>query len=69
MTVFGSLEPPVGAIRAWAYDFVAKPVEMDMQALTLERAVKHSALQEKLNILNEAFERTKKFDELLGASV
>ncbi len=69
ITAFGSLETAVGAIRAGAYDFVAKPVEMDMLALTLERAVKHHALQEKVKILNDAVERAKKFDELLGTSV
>ena len=68
ITAFGSLETAVGAIRAGAYDFVSKPVEMDMLALTLERAVKHRALQEKVNTLYEAVERTKKFYELLGAS-
>jgi len=69
ITAFGSLETAVKAIRAGAYDFVTKPVEMDMLALTLERAVKHRVLQEKVKTLNEVVERTKKFDELLGASV
>ncbi|MHB8902374.1 MAG: response regulator, partial [Thermoguttaceae bacterium] len=33
MTAFGTLETAVAAIRAGAYDFVTKPVEMDMLAL------------------------------------
>jgi two-component system response regulator HydG len=69
ITAFGSLETAVGAIRAGAYDFVSKPVEMDILTLTLERAIKHHALQEKVKTLSEAVERTKKFDELLGASI
>ena len=32
MTAFGSLDTAVEAIRAGAYDFVTKPVEMDMLA-------------------------------------
>jgi two-component system response regulator HydG len=68
MTAFGSMEAAVGAMHAGAYDFVVKPVEMDILALTLERAVKHRALQEKVKILSEAVERAKKFDELLGVS-
>ncbi|NIP85194.1 MAG: response regulator, partial [Planctomycetales bacterium] len=68
MTAFGSLETAVQAIRAGAYDFITKPVEMDMLALTLQRAVNHRALQEKVKILSEAVERTQRFDEILGAS-
>jgi len=68
ITAFGSLETAVAAIRAGAYDFVTKPIEMDMLALTIERAVRHSALQEKVKILSDAVERSRRFDELLGAS-
>ena len=69
ITAFGNLETAVEAIRAGAYDFVSKPVEMDILALTLERALKHHALQEKVKTLNEAVERSGKSDELLGASI
>ncbi len=68
MTAFGSLETAVQAIRAGAYDFITKPVEMDMLALTLQRAVDHRALQEKVKLLSEAVERTQRFDQILGAS-
>jgi DNA-binding NtrC family response regulator len=68
MTAFGSLETATAAIRAGAYDFVTKPVEMEVLALALQRAAKHHQLQEKVNILIEVVERTARFDELLGAS-
>jgi two-component system response regulator HydG len=68
MTAFGSLETAVAAIRAGAYDFVTKPVEMDLLALTLQRAVKHRQLQQQIKVLSEAVERTARFDELLGES-
>jgi len=68
MTAFGSLESAVAAIRAGAHDFVTKPIEMDMLALTLERAISHAALQEQVKMLSEAVERTRIFDELLGES-
>ena len=68
MTAFGSLETAVAAIRAGAYDFVTKPVEMDMLALTLERAVGHRGLQEKVKVLSQAAERTSRFQDLIGAS-
>ncbi len=68
MTAFGSLDTAVAAIRAGAYDFVTKPVEMDMLALTLNRALNHHRLQEKVKILSEEVDRTKRFDAILGAS-
>src|SRR4029434_8940397 len=36
LTAFGSMETAMAAIRAGAYDFVNKPVEMDALALVLE---------------------------------
>ena len=68
MTAFGSLETAIAAIRAGAYDFVTKPVKMDMLALTLDRAVKHRGLQEKVKVLSEVVERSRRFEELLGES-
>lgn len=68
MTAFGSMETAVAAIRAGAYDFVTKPIEMDMLALTLDRAVRHRQLQEKVKVLSDAVEKSSKFGQLLGAS-
>ncbi len=68
MTAFGSMETAIAAIRAGAYDYVTKPVEMDMLALTLERAARHRALQEQVRRLSEAVRQTQRFDDLLGAS-
>ncbi len=68
MTAFGSLETAVAAIRAGAYDFVTKPIELDILALALERAVRHHRLQEKVKLLSEEVECLKRFDEILGTS-
>jgi DNA-binding NtrC family response regulator len=68
MTAFGSLETAVAAIRAGAYDFVSKPIEMDILALTLERAVNHRVLKEKVKILSQALKKSHKFDEIIGQS-
>ncbi len=68
MTAFGSMETAVAAIRAGAYDFVTKPIEMDMLALTLQRAFRHRQLQEKVKVLSEAVEQSARFDRLLGNS-
>lgn len=68
MTAFGSMETAVAAIRAGAYDFVTKPIEMDLLALTLERAHKHSHLQQQVKVLSAAVERAGRFGEMLGDS-
>ncbi len=68
ITAFGSLDTAVSAIRAGAYDFVTKPIDLSMLALTLERAIHHHSLQEKVKALTEAVEQTQRFDELLGTS-
>jgi DNA-binding NtrC family response regulator len=68
MTAFGSMESAIAAIRAGAYDFIAKPFELDALVLILERAVRHRALQEKVNRLSEAVKQSQRFDELIGDS-
>ena len=50
------------------YDFVTKPIEMELLALILRRAVEHRHLQEKIKFLSDAVERTARFEELLGES-
>jgi DNA-binding NtrC family response regulator len=68
MTAFGSLESAVAAIRAGAYDFVTKPIEMDILALTLTRALSYRALQEKIKFLSDSLKRSQRFDEIIGES-
>ncbi len=67
-TAFGSMETAVAAIRAGAYDFVMKPIELDLLALQLERALKHRTLQERIKLLSEEVERSKYTDLLVGES-
>ncbi|MFO0911742.1 MAG: sigma-54 dependent transcriptional regulator [Pirellulales bacterium] len=68
MTAFGSLETAVAALRAGAYDFVTKPVEMDLLAVALERAVKQHRLQRQVRELAETIDHRTSFGELLGDS-
>lgn len=68
MTAFGSMETAVAAIRAGAYDFITKPIEMDMLGLTLQRAIGHRQLQDKVNVLSRAVERASGFGEMIGQS-
>lgn len=68
MTGFGSMETAIAAIRAGAYDFIAKPFDLDVLALTLERAIRHRTLQEKVKTLRAAIKQSQHFDELTGDS-
>jgi DNA-binding NtrC family response regulator len=68
MTAFGSLETAVAAIRVGAYDFVTKPIEMDLLAIGLDRAVKHSRLQQQVKRLSEAVQCQDGFGTMIGDS-
>jgi two-component system response regulator HydG len=68
MTAFGSLETAVAALRAGAYDFVTKPVEMDMLVFALERALKHRSLQQEVKRLHEMVEQSTRCEGLIGES-
>jgi DNA-binding NtrC family response regulator len=51
---FGNMEMAVGALRAGAYDFVEKPIDMESLVLTLDRAVRHRQLKRELCRLEDA---------------
>ena len=68
MTAFGSLETAIEAIRVGAWDFVTKPVEMELLAVVLDRAVRHHNLQEEVRRLSDKPLPTDRFEEIIGAS-
>jgi DNA-binding NtrC family response regulator len=68
ITAFGSLETAVRAIRAGAYDFLTKPLDVEVVALSLERAVSHRALHREVERLKLAAGETRRFGELVGSS-
>jgi DNA-binding NtrC family response regulator len=68
MTAFGSLDTAVAAMRAGAYDFVSKPVELDLLAIRLERAIQHRSLSEQVRLLSDRVHQANRFSKLLGES-
>jgi two-component system response regulator HydG len=68
LTAFGSFETAVGAIRAGAYDFVTKPVEIEALAIAIRRAAEHRQLRGEVKRLREAVESTRGRGDLVGAS-
>src|SRR5688500_10222911 len=51
MTAFGSLDTAVSAIRAGAYDFISKPIELEQLNIVVERASKYCELDRELKTL------------------
>ena len=68
MTAFGSLDTAIAALRAGAYDFVTKPVDLDLLSISLDRGLQHRHLQETVRLLKDQVRRQQPDDELLGES-
>jgi DNA-binding NtrC family response regulator len=68
LTAFGSFETAVGAIRAGAYDFVTKPVEIEALAIAIRRAAERRRLSGEVKRLREVVASTRGRGDLVGAS-
>jgi two-component system response regulator HydG len=68
ITAFGSLETAIAAIRAGAYDFITKPLDVEALALALDRAVRLRSLKEEVKRLHQAVAKSRQFQDLLGDS-
>jgi two-component system response regulator HydG len=68
LTGFGSLDAAVAAMRAGAYDFLSKPVKLDVLTIALQRALQHRALGEELKRLRTEVAGRSRFEPLVGES-
>ncbi|QEF98112.1 Transcriptional regulatory protein ZraR [Stieleria maiorica] len=68
MTAFGTMETAITAMRAGAYDFITKPIEMDLLAITLRRAIEHRQLSEQVRLLQASSEKVSAFGPMIGKS-
>jgi DNA-binding NtrC family response regulator len=69
MTAFGDIDTAVAAVRAGAYDFLAKPFpSTDAMVHVLEKAAEHRRLVDKTRQLEERLEQAENFGELIGTS-
>jgi two-component system, NtrC family, response regulator AtoC len=68
MTSFGSLDTAVAAIRAGAYDYVTKPLDIDDLSMTLDRGIKERALRAEVRALRCGLEDPAPFEKMVGAS-
>jgi two-component system response regulator AtoC len=70
ITAFGSSDSAIEAVRLGAYDFIAKPFDLDEISLTAERALAHSSLNHELAELRARVgnNETSPAGRLVGAS-
>ena len=68
VTAYGSVDVAVDAMRKGAIDFLEKPFDADRLLITLERAMRHSALVEENQRLRETLEERYDFAQIHGTS-
>jgi two-component system response regulator HydG len=62
------METAVAAIRSGAYDFITKPVELEMLALTISRAAERRRLTRQIHLLKQQVKIDGDLGDLLGES-
>jgi two-component system response regulator HydG len=68
LTGRGNFPTAVAAMRAGAYDFVTKPVDLAALALAVRRAAERRALRAEVSRLRRVVAEARRFDTLVGAS-
>ena len=68
LTGAGDFPTAVGAMRAGAYDFVTKPVDLAALALAVKRAGERRMLRAEVTRLRRVVAEARRFDALVGAS-
>jgi len=58
----------IAAIRAGAYDFLAKPVKLDTLEVAVRRALEHLTLKQEVHRLRHASDQSTPIEGLIGAS-
>jgi len=67
ITAFGEIKMAVEAMRAGAFDFVAKPFDFNTLNRSIENALKISTMRDELNVLKTVWERGQ-YRGLIGQS-
>jgi len=68
MTAYGTLKTAVEAMRAGAYDYVAKPVHPYELKMLVKRSLDHHHLIQEVQVLRSALDRKYGFEEIVGSS-
>ncbi|MGH7184163.1 MAG: sigma-54-dependent transcriptional regulator, partial [Nitrospiraceae bacterium] len=68
LTAFGSVDTAIQAMKHGAFDYIAKPVDLDELVLTMKRAVEHRRLIENNRTPKRAFSERSRAATLIGQS-
>jgi len=68
MTSFGTIETAVKAIKAGAYDYLPKPIDLEQLVLLIERISERQNLIRENSELKEQLRERYKFDEIVSTS-
>ncbi len=67
-TAFGTVENAVEAMKAGAYDYITKPVNVDELRLIVNRGLEHLGLREEVRVLRSSLDKKYGFENILGQS-
>jgi two-component system response regulator AtoC len=68
LTAFGSVDTAIQAMKQGAFDYIAKPVNLEELVLIMKRAVEHRRLVEENRTLQRAFSERPRAASLIGQS-
>ncbi|HVZ72884.1 MAG TPA: sigma-54 dependent transcriptional regulator [Polyangia bacterium] len=68
MTAFGEVETAVGAMRAGARDYLAKPVNFDELSVVLARELEQRRLRQEAGLLRARLAERYSFENIIGSS-
>lgn len=68
LSAYGTIDDATRAMKAGAYDFVAKPVELGRLEALVEKALERVQLSTQLNELSQLVQNTDAFGEVVGCS-
>lgn len=68
MTAFGSIKTSVEAMRAGAFTYLAKPLDLDELRAYVQQAISMRRLSEEVSFLNAELNKTKQYQEMVGES-
>jgi len=68
MTAYSSVETAVSALKSGAYDYLTKPLDLDVMRLTLERALDHVRLAAENETLRQKLGQNAGGPEIIGKS-
>jgi DNA-binding NtrC family response regulator len=68
LTAYGTVDDAVRAMRAGAYDFVSKPVELPRLEILIEKAIEKGSLTKENRDLREVIQHSGAFKSIIGQS-